>query len=591
MQAISSGRFDESSNLMAWLRGSTAEDESTRELVGSAIALADQIIQVSDFLNTLVEGRLERDPPKGIPLMGPCKQVHANLPHLLRNLERIAAGDYLQRAAFLGDFTDAYTGLTASLHRKKELEAILEGSERLFRTAVTVSPNLMAITDLEGRIEFISDAGVRFIGLSEDALLGQDILRFVVPEQRDHARTLISGAIEGGDLGEHEFLATDALGKPSRVEVAAGLVRDRSGSPEKLFLIIRDVTWKKELEQELRRSEERYRTLVEAAAIPIFILAPDTRIRYMNDMARHFLSLKKDEAPGSFLAYVDESFRPEFARTSTEELGKDVEVSEVLLRDVDGRRIWAYLSTKGFEYEGSKALFVSCSDITERKRMEDQLALASRKLVLLGSLTRHDVLNYVTALQGNLQLARMHCSDAPVNRYLEKAEQAGERIWRQMEITQDYQRLGTVEPEWIDVQAIGKELKEMERAEIGLSLDLPDYEILADPLFVSCVRNMVENSIKHGGRVREIAVQGRDEDNELVISVRDDGKGIPAADKERVFEWNYKGRSGHGLHFIKEVLSTTGMSMREIGQEGTGARFEIVVPPGSFRKRTVPPGR
>ncbi|WP_049796318.1 PAS domain-containing sensor histidine kinase [Methanomassiliicoccus luminyensis] len=587
LRALSSGRLDDSKALLDRLKGWAPDDGGSRELAGSAVALAEQMVLTFDFLNALSEGRLDQDPPRNVPMMGPCKQLHANLRHLLWNLDRIAAGDYSQEVAYLGDFTDAYAGLTASLRQKQELEARLGESERLFRTTVTVSPNLMAITDLEGRIEFISDAGVRFIGWPENALLGQDILRFVVPEQRDHARALIARVISGEELGEHELQAIDGLGHRMRVEVAAGLVRDRSGDPEKIFLIVRDVTWKKELEEELRRSEERYRTLVEAVTTPIFILAPDTQVLYMNEMARRFLSLREGEEPGKFIDYMDESFFPALTKTALDP-GKDMEVSEVLLRDAAGRRVWGYLSLREFEYDGSKALLVSCSDITERKKVEEQLALASHKLVLFGSLTRHDVLNLVTVLSGNLQLAQAHSSDDATKRYLERAEQALEGINRQMDLTREYQRLGTVEPEWIEVRAIRNELEGMELGGAALSLDLPDDEILADPLFISCVRNMVENSIKHGGTVREITVQGREGDNGLVISVQDDGKGIPAHDKEKVFEWNYQGRSGHGLHFIREVLNITGMSIRETGQEGTGARFEIVVPPGSYRKRSCP---
>lgn len=539
-------------------------------------------------MDALAQGRLEPDPPGDAFMMGSCKQVQANLRHLRWSLERIVAGDYSQKAEFLGDFTEAYASLTANLRRKQELEARLEDSVRLFRTAVTVSPNLMAILDLECRVEFISDAGVKFVGLPEDALRGQDLVSFIVPEHRDQAYALVARLIEGEDVGENELQAIDLTGKRSWVELAAGLMRDRSGRPEKIFLIARDVTWKRELEREIRQSEERYRTLVESVATPIFILAPDTRIVYMNEMARRLLALREEEEPGRFIAYVDESSRPEFTRTSLAGPGKDLEVSEVLLRNAAGRRIWGYLSLREIEYDGSTARLVSCSDITERKKAEEQLALASHKLVLLGNLTRHDVLNLVTVLSGNLQLAYAHSSEDSIKRYLERAEQAVGGIYRQMELTREYQRLGTVEPEWIEVRVIGKELEDMERGEVTLSLDLPDDEILADPLFASCVRNMVENSLKHGGTVRKIAVQGREDDSGLVISVQDDGIGIPARDKERLFEWNYHGRSGHGLHFVREVINITGMSIRETGQEGRGARFEIVVPPGSYRKRAGP---
>ena len=69
----------------------------------------------------------------------------------------------------------------------------------------------------------------------------------------------------------------------------------------------------------------------------------------------------------------------------------------------------------------------------------------------------------------------------------------------------------------------------------------------------------------------------------MTLVFEDDGIGIADADKKMIFEWGYKNRMGHGLHFVSEMLAITGLSIKETGQYGKGARFEVFVPKGSFR--------
>ncbi|MBW2674294.1 MAG: ATP-binding protein, partial [Deltaproteobacteria bacterium] len=68
-----------------------------------------------------------------------------------------------------------------------------------------------------------------------------------------------------------------------------------------------------------------------------------------------------------------------------------------------------------------------------------------------------------------------------------------------------------------------------------------------------------------------------------VIAVEDDGVGVPAEIKEKIFERGVGSNTGYGLFLVQEILAITGISIRETGKEGTSARFEIIVPPGGWR--------
>ncbi|WP_243684956.1 ATP-binding protein [Methanosarcina barkeri] len=75
-------------------------------------------------------------------------------------------------------------------------------------------------------------------------------------------------------------------------------------------------------------------------------------------------------------------------------------------------------------------------------------------------------------------------------------------------------------------------------------------------------------------------------DDNLVIEVKDDGIGVSSEMKELIFQKSIGKNTGLGLFLVKGILSITGMEIKETGTEGTGARFEIIVPSSNWRVKT-----
>lgn len=95
--------------------------------------------------------------------------------------------------------------------------------------------------------------------------------------------------------------------------------------------------------------------------------------------------------------------------------------------------------------------------------------------------------------------------------------------------------------------------------------------------------NLIDNALRHGEHITRIALSYHLSDEALVIACEDDGVGIPEQDKEHIFTKGFGRDSGLGLFLIREILSITGISIRETGVYGKGARFEIIVPSGDYR--------
>jgi signal transduction histidine kinase len=224
-------------------------------------------------------------------------------------------------------------------------------------------------------------------------------------------------------------------------------------------------------------------------------------------------------------------------------------------------------------------------DITDHKEARNALALTNRKLNLLFNITRHDILNQVTGLRAVVELSKEKTTDPEMLRFIEREEKAAQNIQRQIEFAKNYEGIGVRTPQW---QNIGKRVKELRSTVPGLRIDvsaeLDEVEIFADPLLDKVFENLIDNSLRHGERVNHLSFSTlQDHQETIAIVYEDDGIGVQETDKDRIFEKGFGKNTGLGLFLSREILSITGLAMRETGIYGKGARFEILVPKGKYR--------
>lgn len=234
--------------------------------------------------------------------------------------------------------------------------------------------------------------------------------------------------------------------------------------------------------------------------------------------------------------------------------------------------------------ELTKANEVLTAEIDERKQFEDAIRLANRKLNTLSSITRHDILNQVSAIVMYLSLAGEEVDDpAKMRAHLEKIGQITDLIQKQIRFTHDYQYIGTRPPVWQSVEhTVNAGLKHLDRKGLRVEKKLDNVEILADFQLEKVFHNLVENTLSHGGHATFCRFSYRI-DGDLTLVYEDDGVGIPAGAKEKIFKREYYRNTGYGLFLAHEVLGTTGITIQETGEPGKGARFRITVPRGVFR--------
>lgn len=251
--------------------------------------------------------------------------------------------------------------------------------------------------------------------------------------------------------------------------------------------------------------------------------------------------------------------------------------------------VYRWIEWRSFPY-GENLMYAAARDITERKQVEQALQLANRKLNLMAEITRHDIRNKLTVLGGYLSLLKEYPPKSQASMYVEKLMETTLVIAQHIEFTRLYQNLGVIPPSWQSVQTVFlRACTHVDLQNIQIRSDLENVEIFADPLLERVFFNQVDNTLRYGGSKKTFIGLGAHETGDgLVITIEDDGVGIPPQDKEKIFRRGFGKNTGLGLFLAREILSITGIGLTETGEYLRGARFELFVPRGTYRFTTPP---
>jgi PAS domain S-box-containing protein len=265
--------------------------------------------------------------------------------------------------------------------------------------------------------------------------------------------------------------------------------------------------------------------------------------------------------------------------------GKPLSGNDYVMVKKDGSRFPVLLySSPVIRDEKIMGLRIFAGDISERKQMENVLLETNKKLNLLSNITRHDVTNQLYSLFGFMDLVGEYPLDPETRVYFNNLRIAAEAIQRQIAFTKDYENIGVKAPQWQNVrQVIMNANGNHATTKYKVTIDIHDVEIYADTLLERVFYNLVDNANKYGGNISELRMSGTETPEGFIITCEDDGVGIPYDKKEDIFNREYFNNTGYGLFLSREILAISGITIKETGEPGKGARFRILVPKGVYR--------
>jgi PAS domain S-box-containing protein len=354
-----------------------------------------------------------------------------------------------------------------------------------------------------------------------------------------------------------------------------------------------DITERKRAEMELRESENKFRMVVENSLDGILIVAMNGIVLFRNRTAAKIFDLENESArlgASNVFEYVAPESRAQVLHDFGQ-VAKGIDSYPVIYQAITatGRRIWIEAIGKRILFQDTPSMLVSMKDISSRKQMEEAIQRANRKLNLLSSITRHDINNQLLGLNGFIELLRLKLSDPSLEDFFSRITDATGRIAAMIQFTKEYEEIGVHASIWQKLRTLVDDAgKSAAPGKVTIKNELPtDVEIFADPLIVKVFFNLIDNALRHGGKITTVRFSFCAGDTAGIIVCEDDGDGVALTMKERIFDRGYGKNTGFGLAISSEILDITGITIRETGEQGTGARFEITVPKEAYRVADV----
>jgi PAS domain S-box-containing protein len=483
--------------------------------------------------------------------------------------------------------TGNYVVSVTDITELKKAEERLSISENLYRTIFRTTGTATAILNEEGTIILANGEVEPLLGFPPRELEGRTHWSsFIPPEElprlTEYFRLLRED--HASSTQHYEAQLVDRWGAARHGIFSVALI---PGSRDSVISIM-DITGLKRAEDALRESEEKYRTLVERANDGILVIQ-DYAIRFCNSRAAEMWGGIPDDLVGrQFMDLMDPGEIPRILEIHRSRLSGRAtpQIYDIVQHRKDGVVLHLGINAGTITYKGSPATLVFVRDITERKKGEEDLLTAHRKLNLLSSITRHDIRNQLMVILGYTELLRQEARPDQAKRIITAVEDAARTIQHQIEFTKEYQEVGIHAPVWQDLrEVIVRAGGRFSLGRIQLLIEIDGVELFADPLLERAFYNLIDNARRHGDTLTEIRFLAVEGANGLAITCEDDGMGIPPQERERIFSPGFSGTTGYGLFLVREILGITGISIHEQGTPGEGARFRILAPRGTYRLR------
>ncbi|GAA3814801.1 PAS domain S-box protein [Nocardioides panacisoli] len=509
--------------------------------------------------------------------------------------------------------------------RAAAVEPVLKEHLERFREVFEDAAIGMATMTLSGRIVRANPSFGRLVARDADELVAESYAD-LAGEDAGLVGDALAKVVSGDrDVLQIEHRVVTRLGD-RRLLSTISSVRDAAQRPVYLFLQVQDVSAQREVEEELRLSEQRFRLLVETVQdYAIFMLDPDGHIASWNAGAQRIKGWTADEIVGKHFRnfYPEEKQLERHPEHELELAIRDGHYEEEGWRvRKDGSTFWAQVTiTAVRDATGELIGFAKVTrDITERRQwlleqeqaaralaqanaaleeVNQQLSHAAEDQSQFLGVTAHELRSPVGVLGGSAELLRRHWPDLPDEERVELLDgmtSSAARLQRLLKdlLTASRIRSSSIELKQSDVDLAGaleRIARSIGRARPGEDIELrvpPDLTVVADPdRFAQMVENLLDNALRHGAA--PVVVEARPHHVTVDILVTDSGAGVTDAMRDRLFErfaTSSEGGTGLGLYIVRALARAHGGDANYLPDDGA---FVITLPlasAGATEKRT-----
>ncbi len=514
----------------------------------------------------------------------------------------------------------AASGWKRGVSQAHQSKTALAQSEQQYRMLVENQSDLMIEADMDHRLTFVTQSYCRTFGKSQEQLLGEQFFPLIHEDDREHVAESLEKVLTPPYSTEHEERAMTVDGW-RWFHWAINGVLDAKGNVTSIIGVGRDITERKEAQQALAESEQRFRKFYEQSPLGYQSLDIDGNILEVNPAWLEMLGFERDEVIGkNFSDFVIPEQQPLFTeRFSKFKACGEVHGAEFQMVCRDGQRVLVTVDGKiGYDRHGNfKQTHCVLRDITDARKAEmqerelDGIIQQAQKLeslrVLAGGVA-HDFNNLLTIILGNADLAIKGLDeDSPMREYLEEMRMAGKRATALSLQMLAYSGRGALNIQAMDLARHLVDMQPLLRAAAPSRItmefrgmdDLP--RVKADPSQIRQVLvNLVTNAAEafdggHGAITVSAGVMQADSqylaacphDHDLragefvYLEIADDGPGMDADTLGRVFDpffsTKFPGR-GLGLAASQGIVRGHNGTIRMTSTAGKGTTVRVLLP-------------
>ena len=553
-----------------------------------------------------------------------ARQVTAPIRELSVAAKNIASGKFSDRVSVrsrdeMNTFAHAFNVMTgriedmildlsrinAELSRKN---TELAESEERYRLLVETMNEGLAVVDENSALVYVNEKLCRMLDRPREEITGSPISHYFDEENlRIYQNEREKRKKREASSYEISWRRKDGQNLPTIISPVP--IFDEQGNFRGSFGVITDIRRIKQAEEQLRRSEERFRSLSENSPDIIFTLAPDSTFTYLNPAFEILLGYDREIAMGKELA--------EFVKSgeSSMQTVRSIAQQKKTLRDLaltlihrnGSLRIFHLSAAPNVSSGGEVTGIVGiCKDMTEYRRLENQLHQAL-KMEAIGTLAggiAHDFNNLLTGILGNISLMLLDTEENHPHReklkHMEEYVQSGAGLTRQL---LGFARGGKYEIKTTDINELIRKSAEMfgrTRKQIqihfqlgksiaAVEVDRGQMEQVLLNLFVNAWHAMPEGGDIFLSTENVILEKNYVEAWQIPpgayvkISVTDTGVGMEKAVMQRVFEPFFTTRkmgrgTGLGLASVYGIVKNHGGIIHVYSEKGKGSSFTVYLP-------------
>jgi len=492
-----------------------------------------------------------------------------------------------------GDGAALATRVAAAVERYCDRECDRCGRER-YEALVEHSPAPIAIVDAEGAVRVANEALADLLAAASPTdLVGESVTSFVAPDSREaSARRLRRVVADGTAMPASQRTFVDATGEEKYALVA--MAPATVGGDPAAQLVFNDVTEHKRLQAALREERDRFSTLFESLTEPVVETRFSGETPVVTGVNAAFAETFGVDPEATVGDPLDDIIVPDADRGDAADFNRRAKAGAHLEREVtrrtpDGLRDFLFRFVPyGEDEPGGYAIYI---DITERRERERQLQRQNERLEEVAAVVSHDLRNPLNVAHGTVDALAKE-ADAGERDLFERVLTAHERmeaiIDEMLTLARQGQSVSDLEP--VALARAAHEAWETTETGDATLVVKTESRIRADESRLrQAVENLFRNAVEHGGHDVTVTVgdlspcpsgEG-DVDRPRRrggFYVEDDGRGVPADEREAVFESGYTTAddgTGFGLAIVQSVVEAHGWDVSVgAGTEG-GARFEV----------------